>query len=412
MMSAPTVSPEVLHTPVASLTSGSLSTQILTGRREILAMKRVLIEMSLRYGQQGAMDHLKYFLGTEDALKKIPHLVLVGAGRQPGGTLVHEPIAALLIYEYRVLGCGTKVFCTDDTTGRRSLIAPPNARMKIAKTAANALMRSGALVVLQTFQELHSGEDQELHSGEDQELHSGEDQELHSAEDQELHSAEDQEMCSGEDERGRPPPMSRSSTLAKTRRRFATVLREIPSYLPLESTMDATLAKIGQRTRSNMRYYRRRAESQLGCTFIENVRISRFAFKAFNRQCTYAVKNEEAGLRYDAISEVPGMFLCGILDREGRWLSMIGARRYHDMVEIDWQMNRHDLPASSLSTVMRAYFIEQEIRLGTRKMYIEGGTPHAMRFSFATARVSDLVVAKRSPLLLLLRSVALHAQDE
>lgn len=388
MMSAPTVSPEVLHTPVASLTSGSLSTQILTGRREILAMKRVLIEMSLRYGQQGAMDHLKYFLGTEDALKKIPHLVLVGAGRQPGGTLVHEPIAALLIYEYRVLGCGTKVFCTDDTTGRRSLIAPPNARMKIAKTAANALMRSGALVVLQTFQELHSGEDQELHS------------------------AEDQEMCSGEDERGRPPPMSRSSTLAKTRRRFATVLREIPSYLPLESTMDATLAKIGQRTRSNMRYYRRRAESQLGCTFIENVRISRFAFKAFNRQCTYAVKNEEAGLRYDAISEVPGMFLCGILDREGRWLSMIGARRYHDMVEIDWQMNRHDLPASSLSTVMRAYFIEQEIRLGTRKMYIEGGTPHAMRFSFATARVSDLVVAKRSPLLLLLRSVALHAQDE
>ncbi len=333
---------------------------------------------------------------TEDALKKIPHLVLVGAGRQPGGTLVHEPIAALLIYEYRVLGCGTKVFCTDDTTGRRSLIAPPNARMKIAKTAANALMRSGALVVLQTFQELHSGEDQELHSGEDQELH----------------SAEDQEMCSGEDERGRPPPMSRSSTLAKTRRRFATVLREIPSYLPLESTMDATLAKIGQRTRSNMRYYRRRAESQLGCTFIENVRISRFAFKAFNRQCTYAVKNEEAGLRYDAISEVPGMFLCGILDREGRWLSMIGARRYHDMVEIDWQMNRHDLPASSLSTVMRAYFIEQEIRLGTRKMYIEGGTPHAMRFSFATARVSDLVVAKRSPLLLLLRSVALHAQDE
>ncbi len=396
MMSAPTVSPEVLHTPVASLTSGSLSTQILTGRREILAMKRVLIEMSLRYGQQGAMDHLKYFLGTEDALKKIPHLVLVGAGRQPGGTLVHEPIAALLIYEYRVLGCGTKVFCTDDTTGRRSLIAPPNARMKIAKTAANALMRSGALVVLQTFQELHSGEDQELHSGEDQELH----------------SAEDQEMCSGEDERGRPPPMSRSSTLAKTRRRFATVLREIPSYLPLESTMDATLAKIGQRTRSNMRYYRRRAESQLGCTFIENVRISRFAFKAFNRQCTYAVKNEEAGLRYDAISEVPGMFLCGILDREGRWLSMIGARRYHDMVEIDWQMNRHDLPASSLSTVMRAYFIEQEIRLGTRKMYIEGGTPHAMRFSFATARVSDLVVAKRSPLLLLLRSVALHAQDE
>lgn len=375
-MLAPAPQLESLFISTESVAGASLSTRIVTGRREILARMELLVEMSLRYDQQGAMDHLEYFLTAEDSLKKTPHLVVVGARVELDGVLSEEPIGALLIYEYRVFGCGSGIFCTDDTTGRRTLIAPADHRLLVAKLAGEALLQSGALVVFQSFMEIAS-------------------------------EAEEQ----------RPAPIlsqslisSPSRSVRQTRRRaeFATVVREIPSYLPLESTMNATLAKIGQRTRSNLRYYRRRAESQLGCTFVEDVRISRFEFKRFNRQCTYAVKDEMAGWRYDSIGTVPGMFLCGIKDRNGHWLSMVGARRYYDMVEIDWQMNRDDLPAYSLSTVMRACFIEQEICHGTRRMYIKGGTPHAMRFSFATDRVRDLIVLKRSLLVSLLRRIALR----
>ena len=59
-------------------------------------------------------------------------------------------------------------------------------------------------------------------------------------------------------------------------------------------------------------------------------------------------------------------------------------------------MNRADLPASSLSTVVRAYLIEDEVRRGTTRLYIEGGTPHSMRGSFASERVFELTVKRNS----------------
>ena len=51
----------------------------------------------------------------------------------------------------------------------------------------------------------------------------------------------------------------------------------------------------------------------------------------------------------------------GMKDAQGRWLSMLGGRRYLDRSEILWQMNRDGLGAYSLGTAMRAYFIEHEM---------------------------------------------------
>ncbi len=335
-----------------------MGTQLVTGREKILAQKSFLVELSNRYGQKGAMDHLEYFLSSEDSLKKNPHLLLIGNKEQGQRHIIaQDAIGALLIYEYRFLGIGTGIFSTDDTTGRRTLIAPPESRILIARLAAEALMKRGARVVMKTLLELASEDQVEVPN---------------------------------------------ASTVRKDWI-YATRHRPIPSYLQLETSMDATLAKIGQRTRSNMRYYRRRAEAQLGCFFVAKAEISHDDFKAFNLECAYAVPDERAAWRYEVVAQVPGMFLCGIKGSDGRWLSIIGGRRYHDMVEIDWQMNRADLPAYSLSTVMRSYFIEHEISLGTKKMYIEGGTPHAMQFSFAMEDVRDIVVVRGSWLLPILR---------
>lgn len=336
------------------------SIEIITDRQQILKHQSFLVELSNRCGQKGAMDHLEYFLTSKSSLRKTPYLVLIGAGPEHTGDSWQHALGASLLYEYRLLGCRTGVFATDDVCGRRTLIAPPHLRMHIARLTAEALMCRGALAVMQSPR----------------------------------YSLLDESLG-----------LSVCTSKGRNRWTYALRRRGFSSYLTLESTMDATLAKMRQKSRFNLRYYRRRAAAELKSSFVEDLRMDRADFLSFNRRCSYAVGDDEAASRYDSIMKFPGMFLCGIKGGDGDWLSIVGGRRYHDAVEIDWQMNRSDLPAYSLSTVMRTYFIEHEIARGTRKMYIEGGTPHAMRHSFTPDWVCDFVVLKHPSLLWCFRSL-------
>ena len=345
---------EAVSRSAGTLSVEALETQIVSGVENILALQPLLLKLSLRYGQQGTVDYLEYFLGFEDAARKTPYLVLIGEGLRQKGVTEQTLLGAVLIHEYRVLGVGTRVFATDDTSGRRTMVAPADQRLLVARLAAAALLERGAWLAVFSFLETTAAEV------------------------------------------ALAPLVARQPVPGQQGWRVTTQRRLIRSYLPLESSMDATLARMGQKTRFNLRYYRRRAEAQLGCTFVPDAAISREEFQKFNRECTYAVSDERAGWRYDSVARVAGMFLCGITDREGRWLSVIGARRYYDAAEIDWQMNRADLPAYSLGTVMRSYFIEQQIAHGVRKLFVEGGTPHAMRHSFAMHLVRDLAATRNS----------------
>jgi len=120
----------------------------------------------------------------------------------------------------------------------------------------------------------------------------------------------------------------------------------------------------------------------------------------------YAVPAKVAGWRYESLKYLGTPLFMGIKDRAGRWLSLLGGRRHHDGTEILWQLNRSGLPACSLSIVMRTYFMEHEIAHGMRKLYMEGGTAHPMRFSFVNDKVTDLVVVRRSRLGLVVPTLA------
>jgi hypothetical protein len=183
--------------------------------------------------------------------------------------------------------------------------------------------------------------------------------------------------------------------------------RTIPGYLPLSVTYDATLARVGTRTRRNLRYYRRRAESELGCVFVSQVEASREEVLTFGRDCMYPVASEVVGFRYNSLKDLADPIFMGIKDKEGRWLSMLGGRRYLNRSEILWQLNRDGLAAYSLGTVMRSYFIEHEIGRGSRRIYTEGGTPHSMKFSYESEELTDLVVVRRT---LLAKTMQILAQ--
>jgi hypothetical protein len=334
------------------------------GGDSILRLQEVLADLSARCGQPGVMDDVGYFLSKPGTFTRVPHLLLFSktSSLDLKRLTANDLLGAVLVYKYMVLGCGIGTFSSNDRSGRGTLVAPAALRSTIAEMVIRRLMDGGALAVLISFRD---GE------------------------------------AANERENSNKSLLFGNSADNHKRARWVWRERETPDYLPLQETYDGTLGKIGQRTRRNMRYYRKRAEGELGCTFVPLVGINKREFLDFNRDCMYAVSTKVAMWRYDSLKDLGAPLFMGIKDRDGRWLSLLGGRRHHGGTEILWQMNRGGLSAYSLSIVMRSYFIEHEIAHGMTKLYMEGGTAHPMRFSFNNDKVTDLVVIRRSRLALL-----------
>ncbi|HEU4636468.1 MAG TPA: hypothetical protein VFS41_09840 [Edaphobacter sp.] len=323
--------------------------QMVCGVDSVLGMKDELMSLARSVGQSGAMDDLDYFMARPQLRKKMPHIV----STLTQNSCTAAPEAAVLIYEHHIGGRGLHIFATDDTTGRRTLVSAPELRAPFALTACRSLIDRGAQIVLISFR--HDSD--QVDPGLEEILRGG------------------SYSC-----------------------RWASREREIAGYLPFESTLDETLALLGTRTRNHLRYYRRRAENQLGAHFVADAKISREDFLALNRICAYAATDEVAASRYDLLSRLTSPVLYGMADREGRWLSLVGGRHCGDSMEMYWQMNRDDVPSQSLGTAMRSFLIDHEVKLGTRRMYLEGGTTHSMSHGFVREKVTDMIVMRQSPL--------------
>jgi len=330
------------------------ASHVVRGTEPILRMQTGLIELADKSGQPCAMDDLEYFLSRPQIRKKTPCLISLSSSGQAADAEPHsgDLDAAVLLYEHQVGGHGLRIFATDDTTGRRTLVCLPHIRSRFALAACHRLLAQGAQCVLISFRHDETCIDAAL-------------AEL-------LHD----------------PGYSC---------RWASREREIAGYLPFESTLDATLALMGARTRNHLRYYRKRAENQMGSVFVADAKISREDFIALNRISSYPVPDEIAAWRYDSLSGLKSPLLYGMRDRDGRWLSLIGGRHSNGNMEMYWQMNRDDIPSQSLSTAMRAFLIEHEVALGTHRMYVEGGTTHSMSHAFVREKVTDLIVLRQSP---------------
>jgi len=367
-MSSMTVGTDKLALSVSADFGGQPAVHSVIGLGPVLLLHPALIEFSARCGQPGAMQDIAYFLSKPGAMPRTPHLLLVSRTAtldlaDPG---LNGLLGLLLIFEHRIGGFGAGAFATNDRSGRSTVVAMPSDRPRVVEHASRALLSRGARLILMSYRSEEGG------------------------------AAPDR-------------PLFRAPAPGKEIAHWTTRDRTIPGYLPLGATYAATLAKIGQRTRSNLRYYRRRAEADLGCTFLPSIQPSREEVLAFNRECSYAGPEAAVAWRFDSLNSLASPLFAGIKDREGRWLSMLGGRRYADRSELLWQMNREGLPAYSLGAVMRSYFIEHEIAQGSSRLYIEGGTSHPIRFSFMPENLTDLVIVRDSPIAKLMQRAARRA---
>jgi hypothetical protein len=191
------------------------------------------------------------------------------------------------------------------------------------------------------------------------------------------------------------------------RKRWWTVQsREVGASIALRKTMDASLANIGRHTRRNLRYYRRKAEAELGCTFSSDLRgiLTMAQFRELNGAATHPVSEPVLKRRFAVMNSMEGSFCTGIRTGEGQLISLLGGRRHNFVAEIDWQMNRGGLSKYSIGTVTRSFLIENEIKIGTERLFFEGGTMHTLRYSFLPQKAVDIVVRNQDPFVSLLRT--------
>lgn len=338
---------------------------LLCGRTEILRLRAVLKILSETCGQPGATDYLEYFLTASENLKKIPYLVLM-ASRSDVGVFKLRPAdlwGAVLVYEYRVLGIRSSLFTASDYNGNRAVIAPAKLRRQVSAAVCRYLMDRGAQIVLLNL------------------------------------------------EPGSPDFCQRcfeGAMAGSTKRWWGTQRREVGGTITLHKTFDETLARMGKHTRRNMRYYRRKAEAELSCSFIPDVRsrVTMAQLLELNYASTHPVPYSILERRYQTTKSMDGFFCVGLSGRDGKWISLLGGRRHCDVAEVDWQMNRGGLAKHSVGTVIRSYLIEHEIAIGMQKLFFEGGTPHSMRHSFLSEEAMDIVVMNRSLPVFLLRCIA------
>lgn len=341
-----------------SLEPEVFSAVVLRGHAEVLATSSLLEGLAERCDQAGAMNWLRYFLSASSFKGKTPNLVLImNPGSAASSLRLEDVHAAVLVFEYCVLGFRTGAFSTDDWAGFRTVIAPEPERPAISALAADALMDHGAQLALISY-------------------------------------------C-------RPP--GHASPRVPVMRHLADWVsgkRSVSMTLLLQPTLHATLARLGKSTRFNLGYYRRRLQAVEPCEWIGDARglFQDHELDALNRSSLNPVEASEFRLQYESACQLPGGFVLGLRTRSGQWLSLIGGWRQADVTVLHWQMNAAGYEKLSIGTAMRSYFLEHEVERGARKLIYYGGTPHSMGNSFEREEVTDIIVRRRS-----LRGIVLYA---
>ena len=328
-------------------------TEVLRGAGGIIRARAMLREFAAACGQQEAISDIHYYLDKPGLLSRTP--VLVVLRRSMDGA--EQVAAAVLLFQYKIAGIPLGVYTSNDRSGRRTVISQPEDRVTMATQAAKYLFDRGANCVMLSL---------------------------------------------------RSDGLAPESTPAHASGDVSWIFRqrEIPDYLPLRTTYDETLAHIGKRTRTHMRYYRRRAEDLLHCSFHPELTIDEDELLSFNHQCMYPVSDQVAAWRLRALQYFERPILMGLRDGDGRLLSVLGGRRLGVESDLLWQMNHRDLEGQSLSLAMRTYFIEHEISQQARRVYLDGGSSHSLCHSFARGTITDFAVIRRTPLSFLVRKIA------
>src|ERR1700722_8225873 len=159
--------------------------------------------------------------------------------------------------------------------------------------------------------------------------------------------------------------------------RFAMFSRASTNHLslPLQPVYEQFVDSLGSKTRRNVRYYRRRAET-LGHQYVHRMDDAQFqsAITSLLSKGVTGASHEgvRRALRIFAAVERP--IFSGLRGRDGEWLAVLGGWYDAHRAVLFLQMNAElQRPTESLSLVLRAHFIENLIADGVRSLLFWAG---------------------------------------
>jgi len=138
------------------------------------------------------------------------------------------------------------------------------------------------------------------------------------------------------------------------------------AVLNLSATYELFLERLGKQTRRNFRYYRRRSEAA-GQKYVEEMTLEGFRASAFQMLEKNVVGGDRSGLdrALGMLAHAKLPVLVGIRRPDGEYVSILGGWYEGNRAVVFCQMNNEkDYPNSSLSIVLRGYFIESLIQRG------------------------------------------------
>lgn len=150
--------------------------------------------------------------------------------------------------------------------------------------------------------------------------------------------------------------------------------KEEGDWLRLGSGYQEFLTRLGSHTRRNLRYYRRKAESQ-GYTFDPCLSAEEYhaAIGQLNDIADYPtdLRRDQRDERF--FEQFSQHLLVGLRAPDGRLVSIIGAVQSGSHLHVLTQLNDESLRKLSISLVLRGYLIEQLIGEGFTSIHFVNG---------------------------------------
>ena len=162
-------------------------------------------------------------------------------------------------------------------------------------------------------------------------------------------------------------------------RRFRVT--EVQHKLPLESTYEGMLARLGPRTRRSLAGKRQQLEKSAKVQFIPALDPDQAmeVMLALEAKSMPQRATKFFHARYRLLRTNSDFFSMGLRLPEGQWLSLLTGWRRNGVTYVDLQMNDMNYRKESISAVMRAFMLEHEIGHKQELINFVGGSSLLLR---------------------------------
>jgi hypothetical protein len=156
---------------------------------------------------------------------------------------------------------------------------------------------------------------------------------------------------------------------------------QIQHKLPLESTYEGMLARLGPRTRRSLAGKRQQLEKNTNVQFLPALEPEQSleAMLALEAKSTPQRISKFFEARHRLLRVNAEFFSMGLRLPDGPWLSVLSGWRRNGVTYVDLQMNDMHFKKESISAVMRAFMLEHEIGRKQESINFVGGSSLLLR---------------------------------